>query len=469
MTAVSHIARHRRSGIVILCSIFAALSMLFILPLDSAMAADAVDVCNPTSDNGCVNGILQDADKKAIADITVKLSGTEEAETTTDADGKWAFSVKDDGDYTVTIDESVAEEHGLKSSSATVTIKKASFDKQRGVVRFDQVNDSASSGSSSSDSAKSGSDSSSSSGTATVSKKKAGSNIGKRIWQQLYSGIIFGLMLGLMSVGMNLVYGTTGLQSFSHGEQVTLGGLMAYVGTQMLHMPVVASAIFAIVIGAITGLIQNEIVWGPLRRRHVGTMQQMIVTIGLSMALQYTFQFFFGGDIKGIVKSVPDSFQLGPITTDMPTLLSALIAICVIIGVTLFLYKTRLGRATRAVSDNAALAAASGINVDQVVRVVWILSCSMAALSGVLLGIYLNGISWNTGATLILLMFAAVTLGGLGTANGALIGSLVIGIVADMSSLVIPNDMRYASALAILIIVLLVRPQGIFGKQQRVG
>ena len=113
--------------------------------------------------------------------------------------------------------------------------------------------------------------------------------------------------------------------------------------------------------------------------------------------------------------------------------------------------------------------AASGINVDQVVRVVWILSCAMAALSGVLLGVYLNGISWNTGATLILLMFAAVTLGGLGTANGALIGSLVIGIVADMSSLVIPNDMRYASALAILIIVLLVRPQGIFGKQQRVG
>lgn len=82
----------------------------------------------------------------------------------------------------------------------------------------------------------------------------------------------------------------------------------------------------------------------------------MIVTIGLSMALQYTFQFFFGGDIKGIVKSVPDSFQFGPITTDMPTLVSALIAICVIVGVTLFLYKTRLGRATRAVSDNAALA-----------------------------------------------------------------------------------------------------------------
>ena len=475
MTAVTYFKRHRRSGIAIFCSIFAVLSMLFIFSPVAAMAAEAVDVCNPTSDNGCVNGILQDADKRLIAGATVTLSGKESAKTTTDADGKWAFSVADDGDYMVTIDDSVAKEYGLKASSATVTIKKASFDKQRGVVRFDQdgANSSASgtfdSGESDNQSAKSGAGTSDSADSDTQSAKKSGSNIGKRIWQQLYSGIIFGLMLGLMSVGMNLVYGTTGLQSFSHGEQVTLGGLMAYVGTQILHMPVVASAIFAIVVGALTGLIQNEIVWGPLRRRHIGTMQQMIVTIGLSMALQYTFQFFFGGDIKGIVKSVPNSFQIGSITTDMPTLLSAAIAIVVIIGVTLFLYKTRLGRATRAVSDNAALAAASGINVDQVVRVVWILSCAMAALSGVLLGIYLNGISWNTGATLILLMFAAVTLGGLGTANGALIGSLVIGIVADMSSLVIPNDMRYASALAILIIVLLVRPQGIFGKQQRVG
>lgn len=204
-------------------------------------------------------------------------------------------------------------------------------------------------------------------------------------------------MLGLMSVGMNLVYGTTGLQSFSHGEQVTLGGLMAYVGTQLMHMPLIASAVFAIAVGALTGLIQNQIVWSPLRRRHVGTMQQMIVTIGLSMALQYTFQFFFGGNIVGIVKSVPASFQLGPVTTNAPTIVSALIALAVIIAVTLFLYKTRFGRATRAVCDNPALAAASGINVDQVVRIVWILSCAMAALSGVLLGIYLNGISWNTG------------------------------------------------------------------------
>ncbi|WP_254290600.1 carboxypeptidase regulatory-like domain-containing protein [Bifidobacterium adolescentis] len=126
--------------------------MLFVLPPAIASAADsgaqAVDECNPTASNGCVNGILQDADKKPIADVTITLSGRATAETKTAADGKWAFSVADDGDYTVTIDASVAKEHGLKASSATVTIRKASFDKQRGVVRFDQAGDSTGSGTS---------------------------------------------------------------------------------------------------------------------------------------------------------------------------------------------------------------------------------------------------------------------------------------------------------------------------------
>ncbi|WP_420838645.1 ABC transporter permease subunit [Bifidobacterium amazonense] len=487
MTAATIRCRRHRSVLPPLTALAAALiAILMTLTISQptpAIAAESVATCNPTAQNGCVNGILQDASKKPIAGVTVTLSGAESATTQTDANGKWAFSVTADGTYTVTIDESVAKAHGLGTNTADVEIVKNSFDKQRGVVRFDQSAGSAGGSSTGGDSGTSGtngSSGSSKSGSAGASSANdtadaAGAlsatlaNIGARFWQQLYSGVIFGLMLGLMSVGMNLVYGTTRLSSFSHGEQVTLGGLMAYVGTQLLHWPLVISAVFAVAVGALTGWIQNELVWAPLRRKHVGPMQQMIVTIGLSMALQYLFQFFFGGDIKGITKSVPDSFALGPITTDAPTLISAGLAIVVIIGITLFLYKTRLGRATRAVSDNAALAAASGINVEQVVRIVWILSCAMAALSGVLLGIYLNGISWNTGATLLLLMFAAVTLGGLGTANGALVGSLVIGIVADMSSLIIPNDMRYASALAILIIVLLVRPQGIFGKAQRVG
>lgn len=467
----------RRFGRVAAMTVTSAVllvAMFLVFPAEGH-AAEAVKSCNPSAQNGCVSGVLQDASQKPVAGVTITLSGTEKATTTSAADGQWAFSVSADGDYTVSIDPSVASAHGLKASSATVEIDKNSFSKQRGVVRFDTSSSESSSSASSSPS--DGSSSSSSSGESSSSASRTEdsggstwwSDVQARFWQQLFSGVIFGLMLGLMSMGMNLIYGTTGLSSFSHGEQVTLGGLMAYVGTQMLHMPLWASAVFAILVGGVTGWIQNDLVWAPLRRRHVGTMQQMIVTIGLSMALQYTYQFFFGGSTLGITMHVPEGFQIGPITTDAPTLLSAAIAIAVIVGVTVFLYGTRIGRATRAVSDNSALAAASGINVERVVRVVWILSTSLAALSGVLMGIYLNGVAWNTGALLLLLMFSAVTLGGLGTANGALVGSLIIGVVADMSSLVIPNDMRYASALAILIIVLLIRPQGLFGKSQRVG
>ncbi|EFA22317.1 branched-chain amino acid ABC transporter, permease protein [Bifidobacterium gallicum DSM 20093 = LMG 11596] len=429
-----------------------------------AHAAEAVDKCNPTAEVGCVNGILQTSDKKPIGGVEVTLSGAEKATTTTAADGSWAFAVNADGKYTVTIPKAAMQDNGLKTDSATVEVKKNDFGKQRAVVRFDEASKSAGSSAKSNSSGSSSSSSSSDSATGP-----SGSNFTKRFWQQLYSGILFGLMLALMSVGMNLIYGTTGLSSFSHGEQVTLGGLMAYLGAQVMHMPIWLAAVFAIVIGALTGFIEDVLIWGPLRKKRIGPLQQMIVTIGLSMALQYLFQCFFGGDIKGITKSIPEAIQIGPITTNAPSLLAAAIAIIVIAGVTFFLYRTRLGRATRAVSDNSALAAASGINVNRVVRVVWTLACGLAALSGVLMGIYLNGISWNTGATLLMLMFAAVTLGGLGTANGALVGSLVIGIVADMSSLFIPSDMRYASALAILIIVLLIRPQGIFGKQQRIG
>ena len=142
----------------------------------------------------------------------------------------------------------------------------------------------------------------------------------------------------------------------------------------------------------------------------------------------------------------------------------------VILGLVGFaLLRTRVGRATRAVSDNPALAAASGIGVERVIRIVWTGAAGLAALGGVLVGLYFQSTAWNMGGTVLLLMFAAVTLGGLGTAWGALAGSLVIGVVAEMSSLVIPSDMKYAGALLILILVLLVRPQGILGRRDRIG
>ena len=132
------------------------------------------------------------------------------------------------------------------------------------------------------------------------------------------------------------------------------------------------------------------------------------------------------------------------------------------------LQRTKIGKAMRAVADNRDLAASSGINVDRVILIVWALGGALATLGGVLLGLSDN-VQWDMGFRLLLLMFAGVTLGGLGTAYGALIGSLVVGVFVQMSTLIIPSDIKYVGGLLLLIVILVIRPQGILGSRVRVG
>jgi branched-chain amino acid transport system permease protein len=145
-----------------------------------------------------------------------------------------------------------------------------------------------------------------------------------------------------------------------------------------------------------------------------------------------------------------------------------IISVIALVGVALFLQRTQMGKATRAVADNRDLAESSGINVDRVVTFVWAAGAGLAALGGILQGLS-EQVSWQMGFQLLLLMFAGVTLGGLGTAYGALVGSMVVGMVMEVSTLWIPSEFKTVTALAILIVILVVRPQGILGQAERVG
>jgi branched-chain amino acid transport system permease protein len=195
----------------------------------------------------------------------------------------------------------------------------------------------------------------------------------------------------------------------------------------------------------------------------------MIVSIGLSILIRYVFLYLFGGSnesypaYRGQV-----GLNVGPITLDAKDYISMAIAIVVLMATAYALLRTRLGKATRAVADNPALAAASGIDVDRVIRVVWVSGAGLAGLAGILLGLA-QGVNFQMGYGILLLIFAAVTLGGLGTAFGALVGSLVVGMFISVSTLWIPIELKNVGALGILIVVLLVRPQGILGRAQRVG
>jgi branched-chain amino acid transport system permease protein len=150
------------------------------------------------------------------------------------------------------------------------------------------------------------------------------------------------------------------------------------------------------------------------------------------------------------------------------SILTTVIGVLFISGATLWLLRTRMGKASRAVADNPALASASGIDVQRVIRAVWILGAALASYAGVIITVN-QGVSFLMGQDMLLLIFAAVTLGGLGTANGALVGSLIIGLFVQLSTLFIPTELKYVGALVVLILILVIRPQGILGKQERVG
>jgi len=238
-----------------------------------------------------------------------------------------------------------------------------------------------------------------------------------------------------------------------------------------LGWPIWIALILAIALTALFGFTADALLWKPLRKKGVGLVPMMIVSIGLSLALRYLYQFFFGGGTSQLpgASGGATSLVLGPIKLSFIDIASMGISIVVLLAVAFFLLRTRIGKATRAVSDNPSLAAASGIDVDRVIRIVWIIGGALAGLSGILWAYFRPGVSWDMGFQILLLIFAAVTLGGLGTAFGALIGSLVVGLFVEISTLWIPSDMKYVGALVILILVLLFRPQGILGRKERIG
>lgn len=289
--------------------------------------------------------------------------------------------------------------------------------------------------------------------------------------QRTINGTIFGLLLALAAIGITLIFGTTGVNNFAQGEMLTFGGLMFYFTTTVWGIPFVAAVAITLLACAAFGWTNDAVLFKPLRRRRVGLVQVLIVTIGLSIALRYFYQFLVGGGtntLSGVSRGAP--VTLGPAIISTSVLVSAGIAILVLVGVAFFLTQTRIGKATRAVSDNASLAAASGINVDRVIRIVWTLAGLLTGLGGMLYTYFIGGaIRWDTGFQILLLLFAAVTLGGLGSAFGALIGALIIGIVTEVSTIWLPADVRYAVGLLILIVVLLFRPQGILGRKERIG
>ncbi|MGH3328276.1 MAG: branched-chain amino acid ABC transporter permease [Streptomycetales bacterium] len=293
-----------------------------------------------------------------------------------------------------------------------------------------------------------------------------------RVAQLLVEGVKFGVIIAITAIGLSLIFGTTGLINFAHGELVTIGATAAFflnVAAAGPGLQLIPAALIAIVIGAMIGGGMERGLWRPLRLRGVGRIQLFIISIGLSLLLRHLILVFFGSRPQPYADyTIQQAIRVGPISITPRDLVIVGLSFAVLVGVGLMLQLTRVGKAMRAVSDNRDLAESSGINVDRVVLVVWLLGGGLAALGGVFFGLA-EIVAWDMGFNLLLLMFAGVILGGLGTAYGAMVGSLLVGMVAQLSTLYFPVELQYAWALLALIIVLLVRPQGILGRAERIG
>jgi branched-chain amino acid transport system permease protein len=285
-------------------------------------------------------------------------------------------------------------------------------------------------------------------------------------------GLRFGLIIAITGVGLSLIFGTTGLTNFAHGELVTLGAVIAWAINVKLGVQLIPATILAIIVGIGVGILNELAIWRPLRRRRSGLVAMLVVSIGLSLIMRYGILIFFSDraepfdDYQVQTQIGSGAFAITPVN-----LWCIIISLVVLVLVALMLQKTRIGKAMRAVADNRDLAASSGINVDRVILFVWAMAGGLATLGGVLFAMSELGgrVQWEMGFKLLLLMFAGITLGGLGTAYGALLGCVIVGMLVQLSTYWINPDLKYIGGLLVLIVILTIRPQGILGSKARIG
>jgi branched-subunit amino acid ABC-type transport system permease component len=415
------------------------LQLLLVLAFGLGLAAFTPGVAH--AEGEAVTGTLQTSLSGPIEGVQVRVTtpdGEEIDSVESDEDGKWSVDVPGPGEYVVSIDADDLPEGVTLSGEDTRTVTVAEGRRQPVNLGLEDGSRGAGGG-------------------------------GVRAVQLFVDGLRFGLLIAMCAVGLSLIFGTTGLTNFAHGELVTIGAVVAWYINVEGGIPLIPATLLAMVVGMGVGALNELGIWRPLRRRGTGLVAALVVSIGLSLLLRYLILIFYGGRSNPYADYQSQrAVDYGLFNLTNRALFSIIISVVVLLLVAVMLQRTKIGKAMRAVSDNRDLASSSGIDVNRVVMFVWMMGGSLAALGGVLLGLS-DQVQWDMGFRLLLLMFAGVTLGGLGTAYGALVGSLVVGVFVQMSTLVIPDDMKYVGGLLLLIVILVIRPQGILGSRARIG
>jgi branched-chain amino acid transport system permease protein len=281
------------------------------------------------------------------------------------------------------------------------------------------------------------------------------------------NGLSLGAIYALGAVGLTLVYGILKLVNFAQGDFLTFGAYMAYLVNVTWGAPLVVAIFWAMLATALLGILFERVMWGPMRAKHAGFLQLILMSIGLAFVLRAVVQWFWSTEIRTLDVNTTDTVDFLGLRIGQTELIVLVVGVAVLVGVGFMLRVTLLGKRMRALSDDLDLAETAGIDTRRVILYTWVFAGALAGLAGVLAGSITN-LRPELGFELLLPIFAAVILGGIGDAFGALAAGLVLGVMTEWSTLLIDARWKTAVGFLVLIVVLVIRPQGIFGRAKAI-
>ena len=287
-----------------------------------------------------------------------------------------------------------------------------------------------------------------------------------QILQYLINGISIGAVYAIIALGYTMVYGIAKMLNFAHGDVIMIGAYISFCVTSYMGLPAWVSVIAAVVVCTVLGITIEGLAYKPLRG--TPSLAVLITAIGVSYFLQNAAQLIWSSSPKNftsVVTMKPISLADGKIVITGEVLLTVAVCILVMVGLTLFTGKTRTGKAMRAVSEDRDAAQLMGINVNQTISTTFAIGSALAAIAGVLLCSTVPTLQPTTGSMPGIRAFTAAVFGGIGSIPGAMLGGILLGIIENFSKAYISTQFSDAIVFSVLIIILLVKPAGLLGKQ----
>ena len=287
-----------------------------------------------------------------------------------------------------------------------------------------------------------------------------------QILQYLINGISIGSVYAIIALGYTMVYGIAKMLNFAHGDVIMVGAYISFCVTSYLDMPAIVSIVAAVVVCTLLGIVIEGLAYKPLRG--TPSLAVLITAIGVSYFLQNAAQLIWGAAPKNftsVVTMKPIMLFDGALVITGEAILTVVVSALVMIGLTLFTTKTRTGKAMRAVSEDRDAAQLMGINVNRTISTTFAIGSALAAIAGVLLCSTVPVLQPTTGSMPGIRAFTAAVLGGIGSMPGAMLGGILLGIIETLSKKYISTDFSDAIVFAVLIIILLLKPAGLLGKQ----